>query len=1161
MASDRSRFTYDEAQRYSGVVIQQGKPILDAEFDEAQEILSEEIRHDALDFVGPCGTPDDGYKITPGTNEDFNVGPGTMYVGGLRVTLPAGVTYGNQKDWLQRDAAASGARKELIYLELQQHEVSAFEDRSLSDPALGGLETARRQRISQRILRTNTAAIRCADAWTAQINAWDTAGRVFDPNTKQLRSTATLQVALGTPDVTATACEPHAVSNGFLGAENQLIRVAIKDAGHLVWAYDNGSAIHRVDAPPSNSDAPPSSSLVLTNPPLDELRRPRAPQLAEIARAAGELPNGESFAEPFGTFIAVKSYDPDSRTLVLDRPLPTGYAAPLFVRIWEPEVPFTSGNAVDLPATGNKVTVTNPKNRIGDFWAFAVRPGEPGNVFPERYKKAPQPPEGPRTWVCGLAIVEWDASKNGTLREDCRERFDNLVELTKRRLDKTCCTVTISPEDLVGGSLQPIVDRALAAEHFKLCLLPGEYVLTAPLSITANHKDVTLEACGSGVTVTAAADSGFAGEGMLRLESSDGVTIRGIRFVIPVGQTKTAKVGVGIGLRLVHSRSTTIENCQFVFQVAPLDAALGVGILANGLTNGISVRDNIFVGASAGNANVEIVGVAAVPGFFAKRVSISPNFDVDFTSLYLPNLPANSIATVRDRFRVGSFTVQPADPGFFVDTLPIEREPGTGGDLTPRPGTTGRRRAVSSGSVTSDATEDASSPAERLGTSGTTLTIGPRFSIRTDPRDFDQVFNPITVGPIITPGEIVDFGNLGDLPFFPRQTVSTGGMLPARIPLAEIVGNQFALMHAAVIFCGDIGMFRFSENRVELSSNGVIAVTTRWIPAVSFLNQTRVINAFRALETGNTLTESKSLWNGVQASSELLATMFQPRNAHVASALMSVPLPAALEKDTSLITMVGDVDDSKWPAPIAEAAFWLFPPASAITLPGVDNVPNLTGAISARMQGAWGQPDPFAVLTDPIVAGLGLKPIEGVLRSTTLAFECNDNSIEARRSDTADTGTALFVLDAPGEPRTSALIGANRFSNKSRAVPTAVVAFVSRCEVSGNLILNESTFVSTPATQAVPIPMFWSLLLLPPAVVTKTFSFVGFVNPDELAIASTARIAGQFITEIFVNQVTAPLAAATGNVFKGWPLLPIRLLPDSVPDPMNRWTFMNTVGW
>src|SRR5215207_1719449 len=92
MGSDRARISYNDRQQYRAVIQQQGRVTLEADGNEAQQIVSEEMRKEALDFVGPVGTPDNGYEILlPGANLpnfDFAVGPGTIYVGGLRVVLP-----------------------------------------------------------------------------------------------------------------------------------------------------------------------------------------------------------------------------------------------------------------------------------------------------------------------------------------------------------------------------------------------------------------------------------------------------------------------------------------------------------------------------------------------------------------------------------------------------------------------------------------------------------------------------------------------------------------------------------------------------------------------------------------------------------------------------------------------------------------------------------------------------------------------------------------------------------------------------------------------------------------------------------------------------------------------------------------------------------------
>src|SRR5205085_2463133 len=90
MGSERARVSYDPQQHYRSVVMQQGRVTLEAEFNEELAIAGEELREETRDIVGPSGTPDDGYLVTPLTNPifDISVGPGTMYVGGLRVTTP-----------------------------------------------------------------------------------------------------------------------------------------------------------------------------------------------------------------------------------------------------------------------------------------------------------------------------------------------------------------------------------------------------------------------------------------------------------------------------------------------------------------------------------------------------------------------------------------------------------------------------------------------------------------------------------------------------------------------------------------------------------------------------------------------------------------------------------------------------------------------------------------------------------------------------------------------------------------------------------------------------------------------------------------------------------------------------------------------------------------
>ena len=59
-----------------------------------------------VDVIGPCGSPDDGFLIQAAGHHrretGFVISAGTLYLGGLRLTLETDEEYGLQKDWLQQ---------------------------------------------------------------------------------------------------------------------------------------------------------------------------------------------------------------------------------------------------------------------------------------------------------------------------------------------------------------------------------------------------------------------------------------------------------------------------------------------------------------------------------------------------------------------------------------------------------------------------------------------------------------------------------------------------------------------------------------------------------------------------------------------------------------------------------------------------------------------------------------------------------------------------------------------------------------------------------------------------------------------------------------------------------------------------------------------------
>ncbi len=70
MKADLSRNTFDRAQHYSAVRLQQGRIVTDADWNEEADIVRYRAEHQARDTIGPCGAPLDaaGYRLVAETN-------------------------------------------------------------------------------------------------------------------------------------------------------------------------------------------------------------------------------------------------------------------------------------------------------------------------------------------------------------------------------------------------------------------------------------------------------------------------------------------------------------------------------------------------------------------------------------------------------------------------------------------------------------------------------------------------------------------------------------------------------------------------------------------------------------------------------------------------------------------------------------------------------------------------------------------------------------------------------------------------------------------------------------------------------------------------------------------------------------------------------------
>jgi len=670
MASDRSRRIETPRSGYKGVVAQQGRVILDRDFNAQQSLIAERAALDALNFVGPSGSPDDGFRIlapllssppaSPPTSPpsgpalDFRISPGVMYLGGQAAILPLATevasapwTYSKQPDW-PSPTPATPTPFELVYLDVAQLEVSAVEDPDLLEVALGGPDTTLRTKLLRRVRRLPVKQADCLPAWDQAVAQWRAQGLSFDPLTMRLTPAVGLQIGFTSSGAPSNPCDP-AATGGYLGADNQLIRLRIVNKGgaaQLLWSYDNASFLYRVASVSADK-----TLVKLTSDPPDAFHFPQSGQWIEVlasaallgkepdetdASGAAQIIQAAAEASGFVTPLA-QAYGPainGDSTNYLTLPSgawPSDFAdngLPIFVRVWQSAMalPANGGTVTLIDAasgvsTGVTATISLPANGVlpdGAFWEVAVRPGTPQGAYPETLLTAPQPPDGPRRWVCPLAAIDWTPA-TGPAINDCRQTFDDLVALSRRR--PGCSTISIGPRDLVQAPLQDWMDAAAAASAgATLCFAAGQYLVEASLRLDSRHSGLTLEAGGGAAVIAPAAGADPANfvDGLIVLTHAAGVTMRGLELhpaEAPApkelmkalvaqlasasldGRTALRQPRLAFGFRIVNSAKVKLHQCAVAFQAdRPDDAAdlVAAGAFVQGACADLRIEDCAF---------------------------------------------------------------------------------------------------------------------------------------------------------------------------------------------------------------------------------------------------------------------------------------------------------------------------------------------------------------------------------------------------------------------------------------------------------------------------------------------------------------------------------------------------------------------------------------
>lgn len=530
---DLSRDSTDFRKRYAGVRMQQGRVLTDDDFNDAQRIDEEDMRRTRVDVIGPVGSPDAGFlpklPVVAGGKVSFTISAGSLYLGGLRLDNPADEPFHLQKDWLNFDAAfwpdppAAGSRIDMVWIEAWQQPVAAEEDSEKFEAALGSADTDVNVRTMRRVgMFTDVGTEDCSVAWAAATAAWGPTTGTIAPD-MEIATTARLRVTYVAPPVPADLCSPS-TAGGYLGAENQAIRVQMTDATHYTWGYDNAAPIYRVQVGTILRNGVVVTQVKLRSEPKDAVHWPLKDQVVEILPWSAALPNGETLAELRGHLARVTAtYNPDDQTFEIDAPLPVGFGAQwktrtdaadfwdgtpeddyFFLQIWNrgddvaspPAIPIASGN---LGNTGFHVDFLGGPLRPTDFWIIGARPATPTQVVPWLLEAVGGgPPHGVKRYRAPLGLIRWTAgSAVGEVVHDCRRPFLPLTRL------RGCCTVTVGDGTTSFGMYTSINDaiKALPPSGGTVCVLPGTYNENV---LIANRRRIVVHGCDARSRVRAA---------------------------------------------------------------------------------------------------------------------------------------------------------------------------------------------------------------------------------------------------------------------------------------------------------------------------------------------------------------------------------------------------------------------------------------------------------------------------------------------------------------------------------------------------------------------------------------------------------------------------------------------------------------------------------
>ncbi|GGX79731.1 hypothetical protein GCM10007160_03900 [Litchfieldella qijiaojingensis] len=496
MKGDFSQLNFQPVDNFTGVWHQQGRVLLDQDWNAETEIarhLRELLGQDVIgpDLVGiPAAEPDSWRVVSAesdGSGVEVTVEPGRGWIDGLHLYIPGEMPlvlpttwFGPPIDDPQPDAASIAAgERDAVILEAWEEAFSAFQDpQCLLEPALGGPDTTERS-----ILHYRLRLLRLRDGEDC-----GNLERLLDDPDQQGHLTVT-----PAPTLAIGGDCPVQAGGGYSGFEHYLFRIEVASPttdGEARFKYSrfNGGLVGR-----GTFDNALDQISVLANDQMidhcgldDFFLEVLAPHDSgtywEVVMEADASSVGDgvlSLTNIVGAWPGAASDE-------------------AFFRLWDGTrliQTFATGAPVDfelgLRLTFDPPTADNANYRPGDYWTFPLRTA--GTDFDPAVWPADAPPHGVTYHRAPLAILNWNAGPVVTLDgppdiHDCRRVFQPLTRI------QTCCTYKVGDGLHSFGDFATIQD---AVDHLppsggEICVLPGTY----EESVVIDKDNVRIHGCG-----------------------------------------------------------------------------------------------------------------------------------------------------------------------------------------------------------------------------------------------------------------------------------------------------------------------------------------------------------------------------------------------------------------------------------------------------------------------------------------------------------------------------------------------------------------------------------------------------------------------------------------------------------------------------------------